>query len=80
MSVRKEDLHKLIDALDDRHNQPAYDLLNKLIKGDIVIVDGMVVEYDNAPMTEEEKKLAEKAMNEYESGECVNWEDIKNEV
>ncbi|MEW9672882.1 hypothetical protein [Ammoniphilus sp. 3BR4] len=80
MSIRKEDLHKLVDLLDDKHNQPAYDLLRKLIKGDIVLIDGKVVEFDDAPMTEEEKKLTEKAMKDYDNGECIDWEEIKDEV
>jgi hypothetical protein len=80
MSVRKEDLHKLIDSLEDRHNQPAYELLNRLINGDIAIIDGMVIQYDDAPMTEEEKKLSERAMREYEQKECIDWEEVKDEV
>jgi hypothetical protein len=80
MSVRKEDLHKLIDLLDDKHNQPAYDLLHKLIKGDISIIDGMVFENDDSPMTDDENNRADKAMSEYENDQCVDWEEIKDEL
>ncbi|HJV45635.1 MAG TPA: hypothetical protein VJ824_07895 [Bacillota bacterium] len=58
MIVRKEDLHRLIDSLEDRYNQSAYDLLNRLINGEIALIDGMVIQYDDVPMTENEKSLA----------------------
>ncbi|RKD22091.1 hypothetical protein BEP19_13560 [Ammoniphilus oxalaticus] len=80
MSIRKEDLYKLIDSLEERHNQSAYKLLRKLINGSLTLIDGMFVECDDTPMSKEEKFLAEKAMREYKQQECIDWRDLKDDL
>jgi hypothetical protein len=60
MSVKKKDLYELIDLIDDKDTLPAYELLQKFINGEISVIDGLVVECDDSPLTEEEKKQLKK--------------------
>jgi hypothetical protein len=78
--VKKEDLHRLIDLIDENDNEPVYDLLQKVIDKKINFADGLVVEYDDSPLTKEEKKKVEKAEKEIQEGEFSDWGELKNEL
>ncbi|WP_099354588.1 hypothetical protein [Fredinandcohnia onubensis] len=78
--VKKEDLHRLIDLIDENDNEPVYDLLQKVIDKKINFADGLVVEYDDSPLTEEEKKKVEKAEKEIQEGEFIDWGKLKNDL
>jgi hypothetical protein len=80
MSVKKQDLHELIELIDEKYNQSAYDLLRKLINGEIVIIDGMIIECDDSPLTKEEKKAIEEAEENIKNGEYVTLEELKDEL
>ena len=43
----------------------------------IDIFSELIVSYDVTPISESEKLSIKEAMNEYDKGELVNWEDIK---
>jgi hypothetical protein len=77
--IRKEDLHSLIDLIDERDNEPVYKILRKIINKNAVIIDGMIVEFDVSPLTEEEKEAIEQAEKEYYEGEYQGWEELKND-
>jgi hypothetical protein len=77
--IRKEDLHSLIDLIDERDNEPFYKILRKIINKNAVIIDGMIVEFDVSPLTEEEKEAIEQAEKEYDEGEYQGWEELKND-
>lgn len=78
--VKKEDLHRLIDLIDEKDNEPVYDLLQKVIDKKINFADGLVVEYDDSPLTEEEKRKVEKAEKEIQEGEFIYWNDLKSNL
>jgi len=78
--VKKEDLHRLIDLIDENDNEPVYDLLQKVIDKKVNFADGLVVEYDDSPLTEEEKKKVEKAEKEIQEGEFIDWGELKNDL
>ncbi|MFS0821336.1 hypothetical protein [Bacillus sp. 1P02SD] len=78
--VKKEDLHRLIDLIDENDNEPVYDLLQKVIDKKVNFADGLLVEYDDSPLTEEEKKKIEKAEKEIQEGEFIDWAKLKNEL
>jgi hypothetical protein len=78
--VKKEDLHRLIDLIDENDNEPVYDLLQKVIDKKINFADGLGVEYDDSPLTEEEKKKVEKAEKEIQEGEFIYWNDLKSNL
>jgi hypothetical protein len=56
MSVKKQDLYELIDLIDDKYTQPAYELLRKFINSKISVIDELIMECDDSPLTEKEKK------------------------
>jgi hypothetical protein len=73
VSVKKEDIYRLIDRMDPSDHEFVYELLQRLIHAD----DKMVS--DNSPLTEEEMKDIEEARARVNNGEYVKWEDIKRE-
>jgi hypothetical protein len=54
MSIRKEDLHLLIDLVDEKDTKLVYDLIRVVIEKDLG--KEIIVEADNSPLTEQEKK------------------------
>ncbi|WP_017756503.1 hypothetical protein [Calidifontibacillus oryziterrae] len=79
MAIRKDDLHKLIDLLDERHNKFVYEFLQKLADK-MLGVDQMEIEYDDSPLTDSERELVREAEKEIKKGEFVKWEDLKDEL
>ena len=68
----KEELHKLIDNIDDEHT---LNVLNE----DVVpyVIENRTKEEDEEEhLTEEQQKDLEEAIRQADAGETVNWEDF----
>jgi hypothetical protein len=74
MSVRKEDLHQLVDFVNDRDAKLVYDLIRIVIERDII------VEADNSPFTDREKKILKRADSDIENDDLVDWDDLHNDI
>jgi hypothetical protein len=75
----RRQISRIVDSIPESDLPLAYAFLRRLsINKDPEDMDEWVA--DDSPMTEEEKLAAEKAMQEYEAGECVPWGDIRDEV
>ena len=59
MSIRKEDLHLLVDLVNDNDTKLVYDLIRVVIEKDHG--KEIIVEADNSPLTEQEKKILKQA-------------------
>ena len=70
MSIRKEDLHQLIDLINEHDTKLVYDLIKVVIEKDII------VEADNSPLTVQERGILKQASIDIENDELVNWDDI----
>ena len=81
MSVRKEDLHKLIEHLKASDRKTAYEFLRSLVDiVDYIDEENEIVEADNSPLCFEELKAIKKAEEEIANDELIDWEDLKNDV
>lgn len=74
MSVRKEDLHDLVELVNDNDTKLVYDLIKVVIEKDQE--KEIVVEADNSPLTEKEKKLLKKNELDIENDDLVDWGDL----
>lgn len=73
MSIRKEDLHLLVDLVNDKDTKLVYDLIKVVIeKNDD---KDIVVEADNSPLTEKEKKILKQAEIDIENNDLIDWDD-----
>lgn len=72
MSVKKDELYKLIDRLDPLDHEIIYVLLQRFAAD-------WRIEADHSPLTDEEKNEIEKALRAVKRGEVVDWKDIKRE-
>lgn len=74
MSVRKEDLHLLVDLVNDNDTKLVYDLIKVVIEKDHE--KEIIVEADNSPLTEQEKKILKKIELDIENDDLVDWDDL----
>lgn len=70
MSIRKEDLHKLVDLVNEQDVKFVYDLIKVVLEKDII------VEADNSPLSEQEMKILEGVSYNIENEELIDWKDI----
>jgi hypothetical protein len=75
MSIRKEDLHLLVDLVNDNDTKLVYDLIKVVIEKDNG--KGIIVEADNSPLTEQEKKILKQAEIDIKSHDLVDWDDLR---
>ena len=59
MSIRKEDLHSLVDLVHDKDAKLVYDLISVVIDKDHD--KEIIVETDHSPLTEKEKRILKQA-------------------
>ncbi|MDG5790149.1 hypothetical protein QA612_22170 [Evansella sp. AB-P1] len=74
MSVRKEELHKLVDQVKEKDAKLVYDLIKVVIDKDNE--DNLVASADNSPLSESEKKVLKQAEIDIENDDLLDWEDI----
>ncbi|MBL5768421.1 hypothetical protein MXL46_05790 [Heyndrickxia sporothermodurans] len=74
MSIRKEDLHILVDLVNDKDTKLVYDLIRVVIDKDNE--KEVIVEADNSPLTEKEKKILKETENDIKNGELIEWDDL----
>lgn len=74
MSIRKEDLHLLVDLVNDKDTKLVYDLISVIIEKDNE--KEIIVEADNSPLTEKEKKILKEAELDIEKDDLVDWDDL----
>lgn len=74
MSIRKEDLHLLIDLVNEKDTKLVYDLISFIIEKNNE--KEIVVEADNSPLTEKEKKILKQAEIDIENDDLIDWDDI----
>jgi hypothetical protein len=76
MSIRKEDIHLLVDLVNDSDAKLVYELIRVVIEKDHE--KKMIVEADNSPLTENEKKLIKQIEIDIENDEIVDWDDLRD--
>jgi hypothetical protein len=74
MSIRKEDLHLLIDLVNDKDTKLVYDLIRVVIEKDTE--KEIIVEADNSPLSEKEKKILKQAEIDIKNDDLINWDDL----
>jgi hypothetical protein len=74
MSIEKKDLYRLVDLVKEEDAKLVYDLIKVVIEKDGE--KNIIVEADNSPLTEEEKKVMKQAKIDIERDDLVNWEDL----
>lgn len=74
MSIRKEDLHFLVDLVKEKDTKLVYDLIKVVIEKDNE--KEIVVEADHSPLTEEEKKILKQAEIDIENDDLVDWDGL----
>ncbi|MGD6804414.1 hypothetical protein [Rossellomorea aquimaris] len=74
MSIQKEDLHLLIDLVNEKDTKLVYNLLRVVIEKENE--KETIVEADNAPLTEKEKKILKQAELDIENDDLIDWEDL----
>ncbi|GIN58081.1 hypothetical protein [Lederbergia ruris] len=74
MSIRKEDLHRLIDLVNDNDTKFVYDLIKVVIEKDSE--KEIVVEADNTPLTRQEKEILKQANTDIENEDLIDWQDL----
>ncbi len=75
MSIRKEDLHLLVDLVNDNDTRLVYDLIRGVLEKDHG--KEIIVEADNSPLTEQEKKILKQAEMNIKSDDLVDWDDLR---
>lgn len=74
MSIRKEDLHLLIDLVPDNDTKLVYDLISVVIEKDHG--KEIIVEADNSPLSEKEKKILKQIDIDIENDDLIDWDDL----
>ena len=74
MSICKEDLHLLVDLVNDNDAKLVYDLIRVVIEKDHG--KKIIVEADNSPVTEQEKKILKQAEIDIKNDDLVDWDDF----
>ncbi|MGE8078322.1 hypothetical protein [Peribacillus loiseleuriae] len=75
MSIRKEDLHSLVDLVNEKDAKLVYDLIKVVIEKDHE--KEIIVEADNSPLTKQEKKLLKQIESDIENDDLIDWEDLR---
>lgn len=75
LSIRKEDIYKLIDQMNEEETSLAYKILKSIIK-DKNKNFSELLEADNTPLDQDEKEALAKMVKE----DTVDWEDVKREL
>ncbi|MDQ0221037.1 hypothetical protein ELQ35_19680 [Peribacillus cavernae] len=75
MSIRKEDLHLLVDLVTDNDAKLVYDLIRVVIDKDDE--KDIIVEADNSPLTDQEKKILKQADIDIKNDDLVDWDDLR---
>ncbi|MDQ0220745.1 hypothetical protein ELQ35_02140 [Peribacillus cavernae] len=73
MSIRKEDLHLLVDLVTDNDAKLVYDLIRVVIDKDDE--KDIIVEADNS-LTDQEKKILKQADIDIKNDDLVDWDDL----
>lgn len=74
MSIRKEDLHLLVDLVNEKDTKLVYDLIRVVIEKNKE--KDIIVEADNSPLTEKEKKILKQAEVDIENDDLIDWDDF----
>jgi hypothetical protein len=74
MSIRKEDLHLLVDLVNDKDAKLVYDFIKVIIEKDKE--KEIIVEADNSPLTEKEKKILKQVEIDIKKNDLVDWDDL----
>jgi hypothetical protein len=74
MSIRKEDLHLLVDLVKDKDAKLVYDFIKVIIEKDNE--KEIIVEADNSPLTEKEKKILKQVEIDIKKNDLVDWDDL----
>jgi hypothetical protein len=74
MSIRKEDLHILIDLVNEKDTKLVYDLIRVVIEKNND--KDIIVEADNSPLTEKEKKILKQAELDIANEDLIDWDDL----
>ncbi|EKN66479.1 hypothetical protein BABA_15257 [Neobacillus bataviensis LMG 21833] len=74
MSIRKEDLHLLVDLVSEKDTKLVYDLIRVVIEKNNE--KEIVVEADNSPLTEKEKKILKQAEVDIDNDDLLDWDDL----
>ncbi|WP_078429811.1 hypothetical protein [Alkalihalobacterium alkalinitrilicum] len=75
MSIRKEDLHTLIDLVNERDTKLVYDLIKVVIEKDHE--KETTIEADNSPLTDREKEILKQSNIDIENDDLVDWDDVR---
>jgi hypothetical protein len=74
LSIQKEDLHLLIDLVNEKDRNLVYHLLRVVIEKESG--KEMIIEADNSPLTEKEKKILKQIEMDIEKDNLIDWEDL----
>ncbi|TYS17075.1 hypothetical protein FZC78_10665 [Rossellomorea vietnamensis] len=74
MSIQKEDLHLLIDLVNEKDTNLVYNILRVVIEKENE--KETIVEADNTPLTEKEKKILKQVEVDIENDHLIDWEDL----
>lgn len=75
MEIRKEDLHTLIDLVNERDTKLVYDLIKVVIEKDHD--KEITIEADNSPLTDREKEILKQANVDIENDDLFDWDDVR---
>lgn len=76
MSIRKEDVHELVDKMDQTETTIAYKLLKKILMKQFEDETVLSIEADNEPLNEGEQKELAEVIKE----DTIDWEVLKREL
>ncbi|WP_071392993.1 hypothetical protein [Bacillus tuaregi] len=72
MDIQKEDLHLLVDLVDDKDTRLVYDLIRAVIDQN----DREMLEiYHTTPSPDLEEKIYRPANHDFNSDDLIDWED-----
>lgn len=74
MSIHKEDLHLLVDLVNDNDAKLVYVLIRVVIEKDHE--KEIIIEADNSPLTEKEKKILKQVEIDIKNEDLVDWDDL----
>lgn len=74
MSIQKEYLHLLIDLVNEKDTKLVYDLISDVIEKNNE--KEIIVEADNSPLTEKEKKILKQADLDIKNDDLIDWDDL----
>jgi len=74
MSVRRKDLHLLVDLVREQDAELVYDLISVVIEKNNE--KEMIVEADNSPLSKKEKEILKQAEHDIENDDLIDWDDL----